>query len=448
MRRLAVGIVLPLLLVTASCGGDDTPEVEKATPGTIADVSVTGDFESKPVVKFKAPMSFEKSESKTLIEGPGEGDQVAPTSEVTLNYLGINASDGVPFITTWTDEGVQPATFKISQVFKGLTSGLVGAHAGDQVLLTLASADAFDRVGNSDQTVRPGDSIVMVVDVIAVDNPKVVPPEQLPTLDTDKDGNPSGFTPKKDTPDSVGLLGSDVVTKGTGAVVKADDTVQVRYLGQVYPDGAVFDENYTAKGPLSTPLSAFPGWTESLTGQTVGSRVILTVPSELAYGATGDGGDVPPNADLIFVVDIVGVVVPTAIPDDQVPTLQLDKDGVPTGFKAKADSPADVTKLGVDVVKEGKGEVVKADATVSALYLGQIYPDGTVFDENFSDGTPTEFSLDQVIKGWTNGLVGLKVGTRVILTIPSELGYGAQGSGQDIPPDSDLIFVIDIKAVK
>jgi peptidylprolyl isomerase len=308
VRRAVAGIVVPLLLLTAACGGgsDGSQETAKPRAGTIADVTVTGDFGAKPDVQFKAPMTFAKTESETVIEGPGKGPEVVGTSEVTVNYVGINASDASEFDSSWDEEGkAKPATFKVSQVIAGLNQGLQGAQAGDRVLITIASKDGFDPVGNG-TTVRKGDSLIMVVDVDKVTTPTVIPPEQVPTLQFDDQGNPTKFVPKSDSPPDVGLLGVDVLKKGDGATVKATDTLTVEYLGQVYPDGAVFDESYTAKKPISFSLSGvIPGWTQGLTGQTVGSRVVLTIPSDLGYGAQGSPPDIPPNADLIFVIDIL-----------------------------------------------------------------------------------------------------------------------------------------------
>jgi peptidylprolyl isomerase len=136
-------------------------------------------------------------------------------------------------------------------------------------------------------------------------------------------------------------------------------------------------------------------------------------------------------------------VTPKPLAPGQVPTLDL-KDGVPTGFTPTATTPPKVSGLTVKVLKEGTGAEVQAGQSLTVDYLGQVYPDGTVFDESYSK-KPATFSLDGVIAGWTQGLEGQKVGSRVVLVIPSVLGYGAAGQGEDIPPNADLIFVVDIK---
>jgi len=316
VRRVAAAVVAPLLFLTAGCfGGDASTESKKPAPGDISDVSVTGGFGEQPVVKFKAPMSFAKTENKILVKGGGAGDSVLQNSTVTVDYAAVNASDGDTFSSSWDADGkATPSTFEVSQVFPGFYTGLEGARAGDRVLMTVSSNDAFDPTGNSEQTVRKGDSVIMVVDVKKVDNPRIVPASRLPTLTFDKDGNPSKFVAKADTPDSVGLLSQDTLKTGAGATIGVDDTIKVHYLGQLWPDGAIFDSNYTDKKPLTIALSStIQGWQQALVGKTVGSRVVLAIPSALGYGASGSTQGsvaIPPNADLIFVIDIVGIKAP------------------------------------------------------------------------------------------------------------------------------------------
>ena len=86
------------------------------------------------------------------------------------------------------------------------------------------------------------------------------------------------------------------------------------------------------------------------------------------------------------------------------------------------------------------------DSTVKVNYLGSVYDAKQPFDESYSQ-KPIEFSLGSVVKGWTYGLSGLKVGSRVILQIPPDLGYGAQEQS-GIPANSTLYFVVDIISAK
>jgi peptidylprolyl isomerase len=305
VRRIFAGLVVALLLGSASaCGGGGTADEPKDKLGTIDDITVTGSPEATPKIDFNAPLKFDESDRAILEEGPGKGEAIDETSLVTMDYLGVNASDGGTIDSSY-DSG-QPATFRPADTITGFAAGLEGARAGDRVLITVASEDGYDPTGNQ-TTVRPGDSLIFVVDVIKVDNPAPIPESQLPTIKVDKDGNPTEFVAKADTPKSVGLLGSYVLERGDGPKVGPEDTLTVEYLGQLWPDGAVFDESYSKKQPVSFPLSnVIEGWTEGLVGKKVGSRIILAIPSDLAYGAQGQpAGEIPPDADLIFVIDIV-----------------------------------------------------------------------------------------------------------------------------------------------
>ena len=99
------------------------------------------------------------------------------------------------------------------------------------------------------------------------------------------------------------------------------------------------------------------------------------------------------------------------------------------------------------VLTEGTGAVVKDSDTVVVNYLGETYQAKEPFDESYS-GTPLTSALSGLIQGWSIGLTGVKVGSRVLLQIPPAYGYGAEGSGASIPGNATLWFVIDVVSVK
>ncbi len=118
------------------------------------------------------------------------------------------------------------------------------------------------------------------------------------------------------------------------------------------------------------------------------------------------------------------------------------------GYQAAAFNKADITELKTEVLKPGEGEVLQADSKITANYFGWT-SDGKIFDSTNKNGTvtPIDFSLAEVIKGWTQGLTGQKVGSTVKLSIPADLAYGSvdTGTGQPVGP---LMFVVEIKALK
>jgi len=103
--------------------------------------------------------------------------------------------------------------------------------------------------------------------------------------------------------------------------------------------------------------------------------------------------------------------------------------------------------LVTEVLKEGDGAEVKKGELLTANYLGQIWRDGKVFDNSFDRGAPSSFpiGIGKVIPGWDEALVGKKLGSRLLLSIPSDKGYKAEGNEKaGIKGDDTLIFVVDL----
>lgn len=100
--------------------------------------------------------------------------------------------------------------------------------------------------------------------------------------------------------------------------------------------------------------------------------------------------------------------------------------------------------LVVEDMQIGDGYEVKPGGAVVAYYHGTLKESGKKFDSAFERGEPATFALSGVIQGWQKGVPGMKVGGIRRLTIPAALGYGARGAGPDIPPNSDLVFVIQL----
>ena len=94
-------------------------------------------------------------------------------------------------------------------------------------------------------------------------------------------------------------------------------------------------------------------------------------------------------------------------------------------------------------VKEGKGDAVKAGGKVKVHYTGWL-TNGKVFDSSVTRGEPIEFPLTGVIKGWQDGIPGMKPGGVRVLRIPPELAYGKRGAGADIGPDATLVFRVEL----
>ena len=126
----------------------------------------------------------------------------------------------------------------------------------------------------------------------------------------------------------------------------------------------------------------------------------------------------------------------------------IEHKGVPSGLDwTGIAEPALDTPVQRVVLKEGTGPAVKSTDTVTVNYLGETYQAKAPFDESYTK-TPLTSALSGLVQGWTIGLTGVKVGSRVLLQIPPAYGYGAQGSGSTIPGNATLWFVIDVLEVK
>ena len=127
----------------------------------------------------------------------------------------------------------------------------------------------------------------------------------------------------------------------------------------------------------------------------------------------------------------------------ELPTITRDANGAPSVDFAGAAQPEGLI---VEVLEPGSGPEIVEGQSITVHYSGWLW-DGGLFDSSWSRGEPISFVLARgsLIEGWVAGLVGQPVGSKVLLVIPSEMGYGNRGVGP-IPPGSTLVFVIDVIA--
>lgn len=107
-----------------------------------------------------------------------------------------------------------------------------------------------------------------------------------------------------------------------------------------------------------------------------------------------------------------------------------------------------VKELEIIDIEVGSGEEVPAGSKITAHYTGALVKNGVIFQSSLDFGDPVTFGLNQVIQGWTVGVPGMKVGGTRRLIIPAEMAYGASSPAKNIPAHSDLVFDIDLVAIK
>ncbi|MEU9285570.1 FKBP-type peptidyl-prolyl cis-trans isomerase [Streptomyces sp. NPDC048275] len=326
---------------------------------------------------------------------------------------------------------------------------LIAVPAG---LVTLAGC-GDDKSGKAESSSSPSASAA--ASASSAPPPKIVDgPLPAITAGTKFDEKP---TVAKGSGDPSKDLAVKTVIAGGGRTVAENDYIQANYLGQIWSSGKVFDNSYDRKTPLVIQLAKggiIDGWRYALVGKKVDSRVQMAVPPTWGYGTSGNAqAGIKGTDTLVFVVDIQNTFNAkssakgnTVAQDDaDLPKVGTNTDGeAPSIEVPKTEAP---TKLVATYVIEGDGDEVAADSSVLVQYKGVLWDGGKDFDSTYSRDALTSFSLQQVVKGWAQGLTGKKVGSRVLIVIPPSLGYGdSPPSGSDIKKDSTLVFSVDILA--
>ncbi len=319
-RRVAALATTSLLAVAVMAGcasssssGASSSSAASRSADTYASVTATGTFGKAPTVTIPDVQGTGALYTKTLIQGTGAklttsqsllGDFVLyDWSGKTHKLLGSTYSEGVPTLFTGT-------------LLPGLQTALIGQKVGSRVIAVIPPKDAFGATGNSQIGVGANDTVVFVVDMLrSFDNAAGVSGTQtsdgggtLPTVKAGAAGKgPTITIPSTAAPKTLQVK---ALIKGTGAVIKKGQYLVVQYTGVDYQTKKVFDSSWTRAAPFATVIGegqVITGWDDGLVGQTVGSRVLLVIPSADAYGAKGSTP--PPGTKatdtLVFVVDII-----------------------------------------------------------------------------------------------------------------------------------------------
>jgi FKBP-type peptidyl-prolyl cis-trans isomerase len=234
---------------------------------------------------------------------------------------------------------------------------------------------------------------------------------------------PDVAAPPSDAEKSRSGLASKVVKPGTGTVHPTTaDKVIVNYTGWT-KDGKVFDSSIVRNRPSTVSITGvLPGWTEGLQLMVIGETRRLWVPEKLAFnGAAGR-----PAGMVVFDIELVDIIPGPKTPPDV----------------AAPPSDAVKTKSGLSskVVKPGTGTDHPAKSSVVTVHYTGWTTDGKMFDSSVVRGQPSQFPLDQVIAGWTEGLQLMTQGEVRRFWIPQKLAY----DGEEGKPKGMLVFDVEL----
>lgn len=360
LRRLSTAVALACLLVPAlaACGSDD------GDADATGSVSVSGAFGEAPEVTYETPYAVPEIETAVLEKG--DGDVLEQGDLAFLNIYVGNGYNGEVATSSWpsqmtvpeeeteeetsegkknekknkkdklannSDEGdtegaltadeekptPEMVTVNSESTLKPIYDGILGQPVGTRVRVSAPGEDAFG-YGGAEYGIGNADTTVFVIDIVSKTAAQLdasdaeSEPKNLPSV-VESEGKVTGLdfsnAPKK-AGDELRVV---TLLEGSGKKVKKGDRVALRYLGQRWGKKKVFDSNYDAEVPgvggspaTITDGALIDGWVQGLPGVKEGSRVMLVIPSDLGYGEQGSGDDIPPNSDLVFVIDVLAVV--------------------------------------------------------------------------------------------------------------------------------------------
>ena len=270
--------------------------------------------------------------------------------------------------------------------------------------------------------------------------------------------------------------------EGDGEAPAEDDILRLRYDAR-FADGRPFDSSERAGGVIT--LASYrdlqlPGLIEALPRMREGERARLTLPPRLGFGEQGlPGSPVGPNDVMVFEIEVVEVIDPEdearvaelraeaeAANAARMAQMEEERAAMMAEFEAMAGRNQEESAAFLDEVAardgvtrtesgllyevvDGSGEGASPTPTdqVRVHYRGTL-PDGSEFDSSYSRGQPTEFRLNGVIAGWTEGLQLMEVGDTYRFYLPAEIAYGAAGTpGGPIGPNQALVFDVELLGV-
>lgn len=310
MRRIALALVVPIAAaaVLAGCGGSS---------GNANDaVKVTGSFNKTPAVTIPS----EQASSNLVISKPVQGTGSAlKAGNAALANLVLYKWSGTTHTLIDSTYSSGPQIIPSRSDLSGITTALKGARMGSRVVVVLPPKYGYGTSGNSNLGVTGKDTLVWVIDVLQqyAGNQSATGPQlssgggSLPTVTAKSGAAPSVTIPKNSPPSSLSVT---TLIKGSGPKLATGDTVVTQYVGYIWRTAGEFGTTWPSTNqPNGSPFSfelggdVLTGFSEGLSGVTVGSRVMLVIPPSLGYGSTGNSSaGIEKNDTLVFVIDVIG----------------------------------------------------------------------------------------------------------------------------------------------
>ncbi|MEE2712528.1 MAG: FKBP-type peptidyl-prolyl cis-trans isomerase [Planctomycetota bacterium] len=371
--------------------------------GLLFSASLAQGDDVPPVIpKDKSPVTT-ASGLKYSVLVPGTG-KIHPKmhDEVTVHYTGW-LEDGSVFDSSV--KGEEPAKFRLGRVIKGWNEGLTKITVGGKIKLTIPSDLAYGDAGNP--RIPAKSTLIFEIELLGLSTVPTYPPAD----------------PKKQTKTDSGLT-CQVVKAGAGDVCGDDSAVQIRFaFWNAAKEMQDCSDFYPQDVKLKIATAPIPFLREVLPLMRAGEAWRIAVPAAQGGGREG-----------VWHLEVISVKQSLSVPEFKLPPA--------------AELKTTESGLQMKVVAVGEGVMPTRQDRVDCHYAGWRKRDGKLFDSSFGRGEPMTFPVGGVIPGWTEALLTMKPGGKVWLVIPSKLAYGKRGAGGDIGPDEDLVFYMELLAVK
>lgn len=276
---------------------------------------MSGSLGTSPVIDFPTPFVGRDASVATVIAAEDSATIITDGFYVDFEatvYAG--ADQAILTATTYGQDSAPPQRLAVASGTNMLSDAFLCQREGERFTLTGTTEDIFGDVGGSG--LNPLDTVVVVFDVLkvfprAASGMPQLGQDGMPAVTTAPDGRPGIAVPNTEPPANLRI---STLIKGNGDVVTEGQTVVAHYLGVIW-GGAVFDSTWEANRPAdlvaqsvidNAGVGVVPGFAAALVGQTVGSRVIVSIPPSEGYPAGQEPTSIPANSTMIFVVDILG----------------------------------------------------------------------------------------------------------------------------------------------